>query len=187
LVQRVAQGDEDAVEALYHTYADAVLQFVYPRVGERREDAEEILPEVFLSAVALAGTYDGSCAVSTWLCGIAKRCLARFRRNQGRQKRIPPDRIVSLDEETLQVWQECEAEVSPAEEAIRRMEAARVVEAMMAALREDEREVLRLRYVEEFSLREIAVVMGRTEKAIERLLSRSRKKAEQAGAQEMGR
>jgi RNA polymerase sigma-70 factor (ECF subfamily) len=168
------------VATFYQTYAEAVLRFVYPRVGERYEDTEEIMQDVFLSAVSLAATYRESCSVFTWLCGIAKLRIVDFYRRQGPGKRIPPDKLVALDEETLQALQEWEAGVSPVDEAIRRVDTARLVDVMLASLTDNEREALLLRYIEGASVREIAVLLKRTEKAIEGLLSRAKKKAAKA-------
>ena len=182
LVQRVARREEEAVMAFQQAYADTVFGFVFRRMGEQYEDAEEVTQDVFLMALSLAPNYDASCSVSTWLCGIARRCLTEFFRRQGREKRIPPHQVVALDEETLQGVLGFEAGSFPMEEAIHRVDAARLAEVMMVPLNEDEREVLLLRYVEEFSVREIAVLWQRTEKAIESLLTRARKKALKAGS-----
>lgn len=97
LLGRVAGGDEEAVARFYDRYADAVFRFIQRRVAGCREDAEEITQDTFLAAVACAATFDGTCAPLTWLCGLARVRLADFFRRQGRQKRSPPGRVLSLD------------------------------------------------------------------------------------------
>ena len=181
LVREVARGEEAAVEALYESYAEAVLRFVYRRVGEHYEDAEEITQDVFLSAVNLAGTYQGSGSVWRWLCGLAKMRIVDFYRRQKRGKRIPPEKMVPLDEETLQALHEYEQGMFSEEELVARLEVADWADRMLGVLTDDEREVLLLHYVEEFSVREIAPLMQRTEKGVEGLLTRARKKAAAAG------
>ena len=180
LVRRVAQGEEAALATLYRTYFKDLLRFVYRRVGENYEDAEEITQDVFLLAVARAHTYQGRGPVLRWLYGIAKNRISDFYRQQGREKRIPPEKMVSWDEETLRAFQEWEREISTEEEVIDRLDGARLVDVMMASLTEDEREALLLRYVEDLSVREVAVLMERTEKAIDSLVTRAKKKAAQA-------
>ena len=180
LVQAVAQREDAAVKRFYETYADAVLRFVYRQVGERYEDAEEITQDVFLLAVSLAGTYDGSCSVFTWLCSLAKRCLGRFQRWQGRGKRIPPEKVVSLEDEALQLLQELDRGAPSMDDVLTRIDTAQLVEVMVASLADEEREALLLRYVEEFSVREIAGLLQRSEKAIESLLMRAKRKAARA-------
>ena len=68
LIERVAGGQASAVEDFLRLYGSAVFRFVYRRVGERHEDAEDLTQDTFLAAVSLADTFDGSCSVMTWLC-----------------------------------------------------------------------------------------------------------------------
>ena len=81
LVRRVARGEEAAMAELYQTYFEAVLRFVYRRLGESFEDAEEVTQDVFISAVSLAGTYQGLGPVFRWLCGIAQNRIVDMSRD----------------------------------------------------------------------------------------------------------
>lgn len=176
LVRRVARGEEEAVAAFCQTYTDDLFHFVYRRVGEQYEDAEEITQDAFLSAVSLASTYDESCPVFTWLCGIAKLRIVDFYRHQGRGQRIPPDKVLTPDEETLRTLQD-DNPVAAIDDMINRLDAARLVDVMMTSLTEEERESLLLHYVEGYSLREMAGLTERSLKAIRHLLARAHKKA----------
>ncbi len=182
LVRRVARGDEEAVARFYHAYADAVFRFIYRRVAERYEDAQDLTQETFLAAVACALTYDGSCAVFTWLCGMARVRIADFFRRQGRRKRVPFHQLERL-EEAFPGGEESASARSSLEGLPGRLDDARLLDRTMAALREEEREALLLRYVEELSVREIAALMARSEKAIESLLIRAKKKAARKAAE----
>jgi RNA polymerase sigma-70 factor, ECF subfamily len=174
MLARVAQGDQEAVARLYDDYADAVFRFIYRRVDGCYEDAEELTQDTFLLAVSYAGTYDGSCAQLTWLCCLAKRCIADFCRRRGRQKRIPASAVVSLDCHGGE-WNSAGA--ADPDMVPERLETERLLDEAMARLKPDERDVLLLRYVEQFALGEIAVVLGRSVKGVESLLARARKKA----------
>jgi RNA polymerase sigma-70 factor (ECF subfamily) len=179
LIERVAHGDEEAVAVFYHCYADAVFRFVYRRVQERYEDAEEITQDAFLAAVACAATYDRSCAVLTWLCGIARLRITDFYRRQSRRRRIPPGRLFALDERTAG-GEGLVAGAGGLDDVPARLDAARLLDQTLASLSDDEREALMMRYVEELSVRDIAALMRRTEKAVESLLMRAKKKAARA-------
>src|SRR5689334_15267353 len=98
LVLSVASGNEAAAEELFRTYGDPVLRFVYRRVGEQMEDAEEVTLDTFGSAVKLAGTFDPRFLVFTWLCGIAKLRIIDFYRKAGRDKRVPQHLQTSLQD-----------------------------------------------------------------------------------------
>src|SRR5690348_13296344 len=89
LIKRVARGEQEAVEAFVRSYGDAVFRFVYRRSGEHYDEAQDLVQETFLAALSLAGTYDESSSITTWLCSLAKIKVADHLRRQGRQKRIP--------------------------------------------------------------------------------------------------
>jgi RNA polymerase sigma-70 factor, ECF subfamily len=178
LVDRVAHGDEQAVRLLYETYADRVFRFVYRRVSECYEDAEEVTQDAFVTAASCAATFDGSCTVLTWLCGIAKVRIADHYRRQGRRKRVPPGQLARFEDDAPAAGGDRGA--LSLENLPDRLDMDRLVVRLMASLRDDEREVLLLRYVEEFSIREMAVLMNRSEKAVESLLMRAKKKAARA-------
>jgi RNA polymerase sigma-70 factor, ECF subfamily len=168
LVHAVASGDPGACAELFEHYGEAVLRFVYRRVGEQMEDAEEVALDTFASAVRLAGSYDGRSSVFTWLCGIAKLRIIDYHRRMRRNKRTPPsapslDRFRAQPSDTL-------------DHVLDRIESEQVVELLLAGLSEDEREVLLLRYVDQFSVREIAQITGRSEKGVEGLLTRAKNK-----------
>src|SRR5687767_10870018 len=98
LIRAVARGDASAVDELYRLHSEQVLRFIYRRVGEHLEDAEELTIETFESAIRLAGGYDGRSAVATWLCGIAKLRVTDFHRNRTRGKRVPANMTEPLDD-----------------------------------------------------------------------------------------
>jgi RNA polymerase sigma-70 factor (ECF subfamily) len=181
LLRRVADGEEEAVARFYDAYADAVFRFVYRRAAASYEDAEEITQDTFLAAIACAATFDGSCAPLTWLCSLAKLRLADFFRRQSRRKRVPPGQLASLDGELGELRGPPGGIPSP-EEVPHRIDVARALDRALAALAEDEREVLLLRYVEQFSIHEIGLLMGRGDKAVESLLMRAKKKAARVAA-----
>ena len=183
-MQRMAHGDEPAVAEFYSAHVDAVFRFVIRRVDGRYEDAEEITQDVFVSALQLAPTYDASCSVTTWLCGIARVRLADFFDYHGRQKRIPREQLVSLDDEGVRPLPDATTDSSE-EAAVSRLEAARLTQVIACALSDEEREALMLRFVDGFSIREIAVLLQRTEKAVEHLLTRARQKAARAVASQL--
>ena len=169
LVPAVARGDDAALAELFRLYGEAVLRFVYRRVGESMEDAEEITLDTFASAAKLAGTFDIRSQVLTWLCGIAKlRIIDHFRRTS-REKRMPARLRTDLGE--LEKVGACGLD-----HVLDRIDAERIVDEMLADLTDGEREVLLLRYVDQLSVREIATIVNRSEKGVEGLLTRAKNK-----------
>jgi RNA polymerase sigma-70 factor (ECF subfamily) len=168
LIRAVARKDEAAVENLYRTHVDAVFRFVYRRVQERYEDAEEITQDTFLTALNLAPQFRGDASVLTWLCALARIRIIDFYRRHNREKRIPHDKMAAIEEAI--------EHAATTADPFQSLDEALLVDGLMAAVTEPEREALLLRYVEGLSLREIATQLGRTEKGVDGLIDRAKKK-----------
>jgi RNA polymerase sigma-70 factor (ECF subfamily) len=126
------------------------------RRGGLRGDADEVVQDVWLTAVRRIASFDPERApFAAWLRGIAAGLLRnRFRR------RAPPPRVA--------------ATVPPADaDAERRDEAERVARAL-SALPDPYEDVLRAKYLEERSVADIAAERGDSLKAVESLLTRAR-------------
>lgn len=72
------EGNED----IYREHA----RFVYGYLLKKCHDphlAEDLMQDTFLIALQKLDTYDGSCKISTWLCGIANHLMQNeFRRRK---------------------------------------------------------------------------------------------------------
>ena len=82
LLNKVAIGDNKAVEKIYRHYQASLFAFIRLRVRDD-EAAEEILNDTFMIAIKKPKQYDGSCEYMTWLCGIAKNVCGTWIRKQG--------------------------------------------------------------------------------------------------------
>jgi RNA polymerase sigma-70 factor (ECF subfamily) len=80
LLQRTADRDRSAFEALYATYYRRLDRFL-TRMTRRRDVAEEIINDTMWVVWQRAGDFRGASRVSTWVMGIAyRRALKSFRR-----------------------------------------------------------------------------------------------------------
>ncbi len=74
------EQSNQSYEEIYRSYAKLVYGFLLKKC-HRDDLAEELTQETFVIALEKLHTYDHSCKVSTWLCGIANNLLRReFRR-----------------------------------------------------------------------------------------------------------
>jgi len=167
---RISAGDERAISEFVERYGDRLYNFVYQRVGQRQEDAEDITYDTFLAATRSASAFRGDSAVFTWLCGIARRKIAGHYRTYGRHRRIPSEKIITM-EDLGDLRSDAE---SPHEIAVRMQSRVEIVRSVVETMREAEAEVLVMKYALEMDVREIAETIGRTPKAAESLLSRAR-------------
>ncbi|MBR6109712.1 MAG: sigma-70 family RNA polymerase sigma factor [Clostridia bacterium] len=60
------------MEEVYKQYANTVYRYLLS-LTRSADTAEELTQETFYQAIRTSERYDGSCLVSTWLCGIAKK------------------------------------------------------------------------------------------------------------------
>lgn len=81
LLNKVAAGDNKAVETIYNHYQASLYAFIRLRVRDE-EAAEEILNDTFMIAIKKPEKFDGSSEFKTWLCGIAKNVCGTWIRKQ---------------------------------------------------------------------------------------------------------
>jgi RNA polymerase sigma-70 factor (ECF subfamily) len=178
-VHRMAQGDEEAAFGLIQAHGDALFRFVLRRTGGSVEDAEEIVQDAFVTAVRMGESYDGSCSVLTWLCSLARLKIGDWRKTQMAQKRTAEKPPLSLDDETLGMLRRIHDPSVSLEEIADKVDRVRLVQALLDSMSPEQREAVTLRYVEQFSVAEIARIMKRSEKAVERLLERAKERPRQ--------
>ena len=135
-----------SMEEIYRQHAQTVYRFLLAQT--RSADlAEELTQETFYQAVRSAEGFRGGCAVTTWLCGIAKNVWRTYRR------RHPPED--ELDETAAAPERPDEALLAGEE----RVELLR----KMQTLGSDMREVMYLHIFGALSFREIGEILSRTE------------------------
>lgn len=135
-LRRVQAGEQHALRALYDRHHGGLYRFLRSDLG--REDAEEVLQDVFMTVWHRAGTFREASTVSTWLYGIARN-LARNRQRKHR----PTHELLEGDA----AYTPEQVEFLTALAAVRRLPAR-------------EREVVELVSLGELSLAEAASVLG---------------------------
>lgn len=80
-VRRFRQGDVGAFNELYDELADRLYRFCL-RLSGNKEDAEDLMAEVFLAAYTARERFEGRSTVSTWLYRIAVHQWNRMRRSR---------------------------------------------------------------------------------------------------------
>ncbi len=138
LLERAAAGDPDAFEALYRRYRDWVHRLAWRFTGNP-QDALDVLQEAFLYLLQKLPGFHLTASMTTFLYPVVKHLSLNLRR-----RRCP-----GADEEILL------ALPAPAVPPTPRAELA----AGLAALSEEQREVVLLRFVDDMSLDEIAAAL----------------------------
>lgn len=165
LLERTAAGDRAAFEAFAARHQAAVFRHASCLMN-RREDAEDVLQETFLSAFKAASQYRGDASARTWLLRIARN--AALRRAGERQPDTEPD--VALEAMAVRAgW----GTSNPESLAILAEDRGRLQRAL-AALPGEEREILLLRLWEGLSGDETAALLGISLPAMKSRLHRAR-------------
>jgi RNA polymerase sigma-70 factor (ECF subfamily) len=72
LLERIANGDRNALRQLYNTYYHPLLRFIY-RITGRLDLAQEGVNDVMLVVWRNGRSFGGRSSVSTWIMGIGYR------------------------------------------------------------------------------------------------------------------
>jgi RNA polymerase sigma-70 factor, ECF subfamily len=172
LIEQLRRRDGAAWQGIYDTCADAVFSHALYRLKGDRPTAEDVTQDVFMRAIESIDSYQGEPAgLLPWLRGIARRVIARRRRDL----RPSAARPLSLDglEEAGAASNVHDPTPGPDERLLRREEHW-LTGAALTALPERWEHTLRWKYYEGRSVAEIAARLGVSPKAAESLLSRAR-------------
>lgn len=82
LIGRAREGDSRAFDRLVQTHLGAVWRVVW-RILRHREDTEDVVQEVFITAFQALSGYRGECRLSTWLHRIAVTRSLNHLRSRG--------------------------------------------------------------------------------------------------------
>ncbi len=149
-----AQRDPRCFAELYENNFERVYAFVASRVFDRTE-AEDLTSEVFHHALAKLAQFEWQGApFIAWLLRIASNAIAdRWRRNS-RRGEVPDDGLADPGTEDA-------------------IEQRLILAQLMDELPADQKLVIKRRFLEQRSIREIAVELNRSEGAIKQLQFRA--------------
>ena len=173
-VSRCQRGDIDAFEVLVKRHQKKMLNIVYRITGDY-DDACEVVQEAFLSAYRALNKFRGDAKFSTWLTGITvNHAKNRLRQTQSRSYH----EVVSIDDpvetESGQLAYDPPAQEISAIEQLEQKEVQQKVQECIGGLDKDQRQVLVLRDIEEFSYDEIGLILKIPGGTVKSRLSRAR-------------
>jgi RNA polymerase sigma-70 factor, ECF subfamily len=154
-------ADEGMFTTWYEQALPRVYGFTLARTAGDAALAEDVTAQAFMEAIRARASFDGRSDPVTWICSIARnRLLDHYRRtarDQARHLRL----IMGGD-------------LSDEPAAWDRHERRDIVLSALATLSPLARSAVTLHYLDGYSVRETAHLIGRSEAATESLLSRSR-------------
>lgn len=149
LVRAARTGDSDAWDALFKRSQLPLYAYVMELTRDE-QTALDIVQETFINAARHIAGLREDAKFTSWLFGIAhQKCVQRWRR-QSRERELA-DRLVQDGEP--------EPDDGPLDLLIRKEREAEFLD-LIAELPPPQRSVLLLRFLEDFSLEEMAVITG---------------------------
>ena len=156
VISQAQKGDKDALGRIYDTYINPIFRYQFSRVGNKF-DAEDLTSQTFMAILESLPRYKFHGYFSAWVFRIARNKAMDFFRAQRRNLGEMPLHLTYHDDvlEKIIQGQTCEE-----------------LSALLQSLKEEEREVIRLRYVAQLTYIEIACILGRKEDAVRKSLTR---------------
>jgi RNA polymerase sigma-70 factor, ECF subfamily len=164
LVSAVLRKDRKATAEFVSLCSDWIYPFVRYRLLPRTEVVEDLMQEVLISAWRNLPNFRGDAGLRAWVLGIARHKVEDYYRKRIRNAELEDEDTVTNEPVMLPQIQD-------------RLEAAadhERVHRTLGQLPETYGLALIWRYRDGKSLREMAELTGKTEKAMERLLARAR-------------
>lgn len=153
IVSEILAGNVDAFAVLMDRYQGYVAGIATKHVP--RERIGEVAHETFVRAYRSLGTFKAKAPFKHWLAGIAVRCCYDFWREQYRNRETPIGSISEEDREWVQGLLSEGSPDAPGRHA-RNQEAFRVLRWAMDRLTAEERTILTLIHLEEYTVAEAA-------------------------------
>lgn len=169
LMKRTAKGDEAAFEQLVTAFESPVYNLAYSGL-RHRQDAEDVVQEVFLRLWRTRGDFRGECSVRTYIMHIAHNVMTDAQRR--RTSRAVTDLPDDVDDDDTPRRQLADTTDLQAEYIQREREEA--VRRAINALEPDTRELIIMRDINGLSYADIAIATGVPLGTVKSRLSRAR-------------
>lgn len=163
LTKLLLRGRKSAWNTFYETYAAPLHRFVHARLYGDRSGAEELSREALAVCVEQIDRFDASRgSLWSWLCGIAVNQIG----DAGRMAALQKKTLKELAQGLSLVCQDPDPDAADRE--------GPPVDLVLSALNPRHQHVLRAKYLDGLSVRDIAKALSVSEKTVESRLTRSR-------------
>jgi RNA polymerase sigma-70 factor, ECF subfamily len=150
---------DNHIKELYEQHHHEIFSFILVMIGDRQQ-AKDLMQDTFIKAFTHLDSFRGDASYKTWLYQIARNVTIDFQRRKKpvsyyldyyspiRSKQPTPDEILQKNEEIEQLYQ------------------------ALTQLKKGYRDVIILRKINDFSIRETAMILGWKESRVKTMLHR---------------
>ncbi|MCC9607928.1 sigma-70 family RNA polymerase sigma factor [Blastopirellula sp. JC732] len=195
LLEQISTGDVDALAKFIEARKPQLMAYIHRRLGaalKSKVEAEDIFQDSSVEAVrAITPEFPGDKDPFSWLCQIAERKIVDAhrhhfgaqKRDAGRERPLDGRPAGGGDNEIGLVNMLVKSMTTPSKAFSRNARELRL-QAALAGLREEQREAIRLKYVEGWASKDIANQLGKTDAAIRVMLTRTLKQLQSVLAEQ---
>lgn len=174
LVKRLLANDERAFSRFFDENFGRLYRFALVRVGNDKETACEVVQTTLSKALRKLATYRGEAALFTWLCAICRNEISDWYKKQGRYREH-----ILLTEDYPDVRAAVDSYQMPAadgpEAQFQRTEIVRLIQVALDRLPAKYGNVLEWKYIDGYSVKEIAAQLEMGQEATQSLLARAKR------------
>ena len=155
LLARIADGDEDAIQALYDAYRLRLWRYLWSLLDGRADWIEEALQDVFVAIWRGAGSYRSQARPATWIYHIARNTAISLWRSRNRYSSMLGVSLDEMDEQREQptpLWKSVTGENAILDRL--------ALDDALAQLSPKHREVIDLVFFHGFQQDEVAGILG---------------------------
>ena len=170
LVKKLLKGDEAAFDGFYEEYFDKLYRFVIARVNHQTHVAEDIVQGSLCKAIDKLSTFRGEASLLTWLCTFCRYEMSAYFKTENKQPSLledQPEALAHIESFIVAIQEQPENNYLIAE-------LNKIVHLTLDSLPTRYAQVVEFKYIQGFSVKEIAINMDVSPKAVESLLSRAR-------------
>ncbi|MCE2400350.1 sigma-70 family RNA polymerase sigma factor [Candidatus Poribacteria bacterium] len=157
LVTRFQNGDIGAFNTLVLKYQTRIAKLIYRHINDA-ETTKDLCQEVFLKAFKALPEFKRESAFYSWLYRIAMNCCIDFLRQQSRRKTVAFEELTGGPEELMLI-----SKYPSPSHLIEMEELGDIIGKAVNQLAPKQRRVFRLRYDQKLQIKEIAVLIDRSE------------------------
>ena len=161
--RRFLDGDDNGITEIVENYKDGLILYLNGYVNNIFV-AEELTEDTFFRLMIKKPKYSGKSTFKSWLYAIGRNVAVDYIRHNSKILNVPIDDVENylIEEQNL-------------EQSYIKEENMLIVNKALNELIPEYRNVLWLTYFEEFSNKETAIILKKTERQIKNLLYRARK------------
>ncbi len=160
--RRFLDGDEQGFVEIIRDYKDGLIFYLNGFVCNLHI-AEELTEDVFVKIVTKKPRFSGKSSFKTWLYAIGRNVALDYLKRRSKRDEVAIDEIADLTDEARSL--ECE---------LLREEQKINLHRALYKLKPEYRQVLWLIYFEDFSCKDVSVVMKKSVHSVETLVYRAR-------------